>query len=245
MQFNDSANDAGICQEIDDICGSTVNTFPLTKKARRVNDALDAFYKIAIEEDTNWIFDDSNYAPDLPLAYINIQSGVQDYPIENDLYVLDQIYVKDSQGLFSELPILDRDDVRAKNIFEVPSNSTGNPVRAEIVGNSLLLDPIPNYNSSNGIKMVVHRAASYMDSNDTVKEPGIPAIFHPYLARKASIPFLVEKKLPQLQGILKLVGSNNPNDPYYGGDELQIATFIAGRNRVRRPKIIPKFRSAR
>lgn len=36
----------------------------------------------------------------------------------------------------------------------------------------------------------------------TSKEPGIPSIHHPYLARHASIPFLIEKTLPQLGGVL-------------------------------------------
>lgn len=36
----------------------------------------------------------------------------------------------------------------------------------------------------------------------TSKEPGIPSIHHPYLARHASIPFLIEKSLPQLGGVL-------------------------------------------
>ena len=36
----------------------------------------------------------------------------------------------------------------------------------------------------------------------TSKQPGIPSIHHPYLARHASIPFLIEKTLPQLGGVL-------------------------------------------
>jgi hypothetical protein len=65
-------------------------------------------------------------------------------------------------------------------------------------------------------------------------EPGINPDHHIYLARKASIPFLMEKKLPQLNSILKLVGSDNPRDPYYGGDELDISTFFSSRDKDKR-----------
>jgi hypothetical protein len=65
----------------------------------------------------------------------------------------------------------------------------------------------------------------------TSKVPGIPSIHHTYLARHASIPFLMEKSLPQLNSILKLVGSDNPQDPFYGGDELAIKKHFANREK--------------
>lgn len=37
------------------------------------------------------------------------------------------------------------------------------------------------------------------------KEPGIPVIHHPYLARFAALPFLIEKKLAQVSGIARLI----------------------------------------
>jgi len=63
------------------------------------------------------------------------------------------------------------------------------------------------------------------------KTPGIPEIHHPYLARHASLPFLIEKSLPQVNQIKKLIGSDNPQDPYYGGDELAIVKHFARRSK--------------
>jgi len=66
---------------------------------------------------------------------------------------------------------------------------------------------------------------------ETSKVPGIPTIHHPYLARHAALPFLIEKSLPQVNQIKKLIGSNNPRDPFYGGDELAIIKFFARRSK--------------
>lgn len=76
----------------------------------------------------------------------------------------------------------------------------------------------------------------------TSKTPGILSNHHIYLARHASIPFLIEKQLSQLQGIMKLVGSDNPQDPYFGGDELSIKRYFANREKdidlIIKPEII-------
>jgi hypothetical protein len=45
----------------------------------------------------------------------------------------------------------------------------------------------------------------------TNKEPGIPVIHHPYLARCASLDFLIEKKLPQKNDIAQLINKDEQN----------------------------------
>lgn len=55
----------------------------------------------------------------------------------------------------------------------------------------------------------------------TSKVAGIPTIHHPYLARHASIPFLTEKMLPQLNGVLGQVQQ----------DEMAIKTHFGQREK--------------
>ncbi len=64
------------------------------------------------------------------------------------------------------------------------------------------------------------------------KVPGIPVIHHSYLARHASLPFLDENNLTkQATKLIKRIGSDNSRDPYYGGNELEIARFFAHRDK--------------
>ena len=44
-----------------------------------------------------------------------------------------------------------------------------------------------------------------MAATDTTKVPGVPTTHHNALCRMASVPFLIEKKLPQLNGVLMQV----------------------------------------
>ena len=59
------------------------------------------------------------------------------------------------------------------------------------------------------------------------KEPGIPVIHHPYLARQVALPFLLEKKLPQLAGIMAQIQQ----------DELAITKYWAHRDKDLRNKM--------
>ena len=59
------------------------------------------------------------------------------------------------------------------------------------------------------------------------KEPGIPAIHHKYLCRRASLPYLIEKKLPQLDSVLYQVKE----------DEEAIEAFFSNRDGDTRPSL--------
>jgi hypothetical protein len=53
------------------------------------------------------------------------------------------------------------------------------------------------------------------------KEPGIPVIHHEYLARQGALPFLIEKKLPQMNAIAQLINK----------DEQQIMEYWQNRDK--------------
>lgn len=64
------------------------------------------------------------------------------------------------------------------------------------------------------------------------KVPGIPVIHHLYLARKAALPFLIEKKLPQTSAIAQEIAM----------DEQKILEYWLARDRSLRTKIITNRR---
>jgi len=64
------------------------------------------------------------------------------------------------------------------------------------------------------------------------KTPGIPVIHHDYLARKAALPFLIEKKLPQMGATAQLVAINEQSiQDYWNHRGRELSTIITPRKR--------------
>lgn len=200
MEFNNSTSEIGIISEIDRICGTNDTSYTLKAKTARVNIALDRFAFLALSADSIWTFDDFQKA-DLPIGTSNIVSAQQDYEFADEVLVVEKVYVADSAGDFSEIePIVIRDE-DAEEMFTLPTGNTGTPSQYLKIGHSLLLSPIPNYAYTNGLKVVFKRNVVKFASTDTTTEVGIPDIFHPYIARAASLPYLIEKGLKYANAI--------------------------------------------
>lgn len=234
MVFNDSSSEDAVVQEVWRICGASANTYSLKAITARVNSALDRFYAIALMEDADWQFDDPNQTT-LPIATTNLVSGQYDYTFASEFLIVSKAFVKDSAGNWTELALIDQADPASRNLFLQPSGNSGIPNKYDVMGNSILIDPIPNYNSTSGLKVIFERTASRMASTDTTKVPGVPSVFHSYLCRYASLPFLIEKKLPQMQAVSQQINV----------DEQAIVDFMANRNKGRRTKFETKYRSSR
>ena len=76
------------------------------------------------------------------------------------------------------------------------------------------------------------QATSNHKFTEVSKIPGIPVIHHDYLARQASLPFLIEKKLPQLSSIAQLILKDEHNvSLYWQNRGKELKTIIRPRNR--------------
>lgn len=235
MVYSDSSTEDGIVQEIDRICGTTATVYTLKAKTARVNQALDRFFYLALLGDGLWQFDDTNQTT-LPIGTSDLVSGQLDYSFASDLLMISKVLIKDPAGNWAELPQLDQNQSRALGIYAPPiSNPGGTPSAYDILGNSLLLDPIPNYASTGGLKVVFKRNASKFVSTDTTKVPGIPSLFHNYLCRYAALQWAIEKRLVFKNDLAQLIQV----------DELAIQDFLANRNKATPGNINPKYRSSR
>lgn len=221
MVYSDSSTKLGIVQEIHSICNSDATMYPVADITRRVNAALDDYIQIALSMDKLHQWDDTNITS-LPIATFDIVSGQRSYALNLDqgnyqILKIHKLYVKDSSGLFSQVNPLNVSDSEANETFQ--DNSTqaqGSPKNYTWFAGSLFLDPIPNYNSTAGGKIIYQRTGSYFTASDTTKVPGIPYMHHMFLARKAAIPFLVEKQRPQKNDIMALLAQDEKNiENYY------------------------------
>src|SRR3990167_501128 len=210
MQFNSHADQLDIVSEIKRLCGTDTGSYPLKDMARRVNTALDRFIFLAATANGAWQFDDLNNTTTLPIGTTDIYSGQKDYTFASDVLLVEKVLAKDANGTWQELEPVDIVDSKdgARNIWTLPASNSGSPVRYDKFANSLLLDPIPNYNSDEGLKVVFQRGPSYFASTDTTKTTGVAAIFHTYFARYAALQWLIENAKSQKNDVAALVAQD-------------------------------------
>lgn len=224
MQFNSGTTTNSIVARINRTTGTTNVTHPLADKASDCNEALDRFWTLALPADGKWQLDDTNNT-DLPIGTTNLTSSQQDYSLASDVMEIEKVFVKDSSGNWLEVQPVDitgtKSDIHAQNIWQLPSSNSGIPTHYDKVGASIFLDPIPNYSSTGGLKVVFKRGPSYFSSSDTTKQPGIPVIFHNFIHRYASWLFLADKN-PRKGDVLI---------PQIQRDEMAIVEFFAHRDK--------------
>ena len=226
MLWNDTSNLTGVVQEGErrlllGVGGISGNTTKLKEFMARCGQAIDRFYTIAFKYDQLWNFDDRNQT-DLPIASTNVITSQQDYQFASELLGVTQVFCKDSSGTFQELE--EQDDRNDPEAY-LRKQATGTPTHYELVGNSILLSPIPNYNSTLGLKVTFKRNG-VKPAHDVASDvsPGIPSLFHPFLANYASLQTAIDKQMDNRRDLAALVEK----------DEISIREFISNRAKPKR-----------
>lgn len=201
MVYSDTTTKQGIIQEIDFIAQSNNISFPIEDKTRSVNRALDRVAFLIHSADKAWQFEDENET-DLPIAFTNLVSGQRKYTLDTTFLEILKVMVKDSEGEYRIIEQVDTydSDYRARMILEEnPSQGEGIPVVYDLYGTSLILDPIPDYNSANGIKVWLKRNVQYFDTTDTTKVAGFNPQFHRFLSLSAAYDYALTNNKDRAQ----------------------------------------------
>lgn len=229
MQFNDTSTKTGICQEIDDICNSDSNSYPLPSKARRVNAALERFFILARKAARPGTVADTNLTT-APVQSITLTSGTQSYALDTftaEMLSFLRLEVTDSNGDKHLLRRLDRENV--KEALDEYKSENGTPKEYDILGEFIYLYPTPDFTLASALTAYYDAAKSAFVSGDTTKSPGIPSDFHTYIARYASMPYLVEFQKEQKNDIAALIAQ----------DEREIELRYLTRDKGARRALIP------
>lgn len=203
MPFSDTTNRYGIVELLSDITdtgSASATSYPLKTKTRDINLAYARYFMIAIAAEGRWQVDDTNQT-DYPIITTNLVSNQQDYTFTvdgsstpNQILDIYRVENTDPNGLMYLLKPIDMYDIAGIALSEF-QKTAGIPQYYDKTANGLVLYPKSNYSATNGLKIYFNRTPSYFVSTDTTKKPGIPDIFHEYLAISPGYQYALRKSL--------------------------------------------------
>jgi hypothetical protein len=184
VPFNDETNLSGLiqlCEKWTNLgkAGISGSTDLLNEFTAGINAAYDELLPLIYASDAKWQWDDPNHAKD-PMATTALVSGQAKYAFVSDeqgnsILEVRKVFVVSPEGVYRELEAVDaQTDKGAASILAQPPTQTGTPTRYDKLGSTVILDPIPDYSATYGIKALFSRTPSYFASTDTTKTPGIP-----------------------------------------------------------------------
>lgn len=188
MQFNSETNNLDIVSDIKFWCGiasTDTTSYPLKAMARNSNFGLDKVVSLILRSDQTWQWDDLN-STDTPIGTKALVSAQKDYSIDVTHLKILKVRIKDSAGNWISLNRIDRRDLTD---FQLTA-SDGVPTSYDKFGNSIRLNPAPNYASAGGLEVQFQRGASYFAYDSTTKEPGFASQFHRLVPLYASLDYL-------------------------------------------------------
>ena len=208
LQFN-PGDSTGVVDEINDICNSDNNSYPLASKARRVNAALDRFYTLAFRSDGRWSFDDINHG-NAPILTKNVVSGTGTYLLDtfaNEIIGILRVEFTDSSGVTHTLARLNRDLITDEGLAGL-STPTGTPTQYDLIGKYIYLYPTPNATITAGLQLYVTRNKLAFTAADTTKILQVPTLFNQYICRLAALPYLIEFQKGQKNDVAAMIQSD-------------------------------------
>lgn len=207
LKFNSDSDLQDVVSEINLICNSDNNSYPLKAKARRVNLALDRFYTLAFQAGGQWSYDDPN-RDTVPVETINIVSGTQSYNIgsfTSEVLGILRVEMIDSNDADYVLKRLDRSNYTTTSLLDLVTTNGGIPTKYDLVGEYIYLYDKPNFSKTGGLKFYIERNKAALASTATTALLPVPSLFDGYICNLASLPYLIENQLPQKNDIAALI----------------------------------------
>lgn len=183
ITFNDTTNKQGLYQHLLYLSGQNEASFPIADATRLLNFALDRYTYLSMISDGDWQFDDFGKGT-FARARRSLISGRQDYTLKADYLTIERVEVLNEEGTWTKLKQFDSRDLENQSINDHFSED-GAPAHYDVVNNSLVLYPAPNYSLSEALELTYKRPLDYFSPSDTDAPVNIPSIHVEYLALHA------------------------------------------------------------
>lgn len=202
MKFNPTTEFDSAVKKIDDLAGTNVSTYPLTRKARSMNTGMDEAMSILLQYTDTKNYDDPNFAT-LPQGTYDITIGERNLTVNKDedgadIMKIYRVIAKDSNGDWYNLKEMDIRSPHADNIAY--GTDTGKISAYDWVGSSMVFDVTPEATVADGIKVFYARNSTYFTETDTTKNIGLPAIYQMYPVIYAAWEYCWSKGLQKAKG---------------------------------------------
>lgn len=246
LVFSNPTNKSGIVERLDRKVGTDQNplAYPIAEKVSDINAAVDAALIIVADAGGRWGYDSANQI-DLPIITTGLVAGQRDYAFTvdgagNQITDIYKLLVADQNGFFRQLTRRDPRTERDTQQFWNGQNVQGIPFEYELLGQSILLNPIPSYSLANALKMYCVREDPYFTALDTTKMPGLAGILHEWFVIHAAYAYASRNNLEVAGGVLK----NGQRTGYLGevyAMENTITAFYGNRGHDDRAILIPRI----
>jgi len=198
MEFSNTANSQGLCEDVDFLCGTTTASYPLVAKVRNINQAYYDVNRLIWDSCDTWQYDDSNNT-DIPKVLTTLTGGTHQYAVPSTAQKIRRIEIKDINGLTTKLRPIDYKDIG----ISLPEymSADGLPIYYDLIGNYINLYPGPaatHVTTSSGMAVYVDRNVTLFTSGSTTAAPGFAPQFHRLLSLQAALDFEKDPQQRQL-----------------------------------------------
>ena len=183
---------------IHDTVDTSTSTFADARMVRGLNKSQDKVVKILKKNDNLKEWDDNNWT-DLPEGLLDIVSGQNDYDLSQD---------ENFSNFISVLSVHSKDNAASTEFKKLNKtgrtvdSTTGIPTEYRMLGKTLIVTPEPDYSLTDGIKVLFVREPKPILVADTIKEPGVPSLFHNLLVLDTAYDYARAKNLASKNDIL-------------------------------------------
>ena len=171
---------------VTDLTDADSTDFPTATRLIYCNNFQSEIAGVIIGTDGRWSWDDTNQTK-LPIGTTNLVSGQEDYSFDEDFLVVQKVQILDASGNTARLISKDMKDYQTE-IYQNNANSGGQPLHYDKDGGSVFLDPIPNYDYTDGLKVYFKRTSLDIASFGATS-PGFLETAHLVLPYMIAIPY--------------------------------------------------------
>lgn len=183
VTFNDKNNKQGLYQHLLFLTGQNEASLPIEDATRLINFALDRYTYLSILSSGYWQFDDFGNST-FARARRSLISGQSDYTMNADYLTVERVEIQDSDGNWHKLDQFDQNSLNDESLNDYYSTD-GTPQFYDIVNNSIVLYPAPDFTASRALELTYKRPFNHFSSTDTNAEINIPSIHAEYLVLHA------------------------------------------------------------
>ena len=224
VQFNSHSTGQDLVTGIHFNCSTDATSYHINDMTRNANYAYMEFIDFMQGIDDTFQIDDRNNTT-LPISTTDIVSGQQDYTLDDKVYEVIAVELKNADGNWSILEQTDIQQIKEKsNTITDYEKNDGTPAEYDIIGRSLMMYPAPNFNSTAGLKLHYLRGATLFDTTDTTDTPGFADKFHEFIEVTASlrycernkaerVSFLQQRQNRILRSVERYVARRNKDNP--------------------------------